>query len=635
LLITTGLVGATSYILILGSAIKKMAKRMKHSPEVVATLFAVLAYAIQAVVNINLPVVFPITWMLLSMGLSRLPETNISSKRSVEDTNVLETGIVNKEEKTLQKDEQKQVIKKDKKPSVEQAAMAKIISVFVIGVLCVHPFLVDDAYFNILQTKYLGFCGMVLILLVLLASYGLYSGILIKGCKSFEIGKIVKGLSIADWGMIIFWFANVMSWVLVRDDSWRYEAFWGTSGRYCGVFLITLYMVVYFCITRLYEFKAWYLDAFLLVGMVICLFGITDYFKMDILNFKVRMIEKQKDKYTATIGNINTYTIYAAAVMAISMILYAVEKCNKKVIFYYVVMVISCAALIMGISDNAYLSLAAMFGLSPLYLFRSKIGTSRYFISIATFFTVILGINWINVTFEDAVIGIKSAFSIIAGMNGLPVVVGVLWVIAISITLGLLKDNSKQMGDEMPKWLSYIWWGVIALVVGAVVFAFYDATVVGNSSRYGAFAPYVTFSEEWGTERGWIWTRAVEMWSQKMSGLEKLFGCGADTFRLQIFKHYPDTYEYKGKVFDSAHNEYLHFLITVGLVGALSYVTWLFASVGKMWKHAKQSPAAAAIMFAILAYMVQATINIFVPVIFPVILVLLSIGLAIARNQEK
>jgi len=40
-------------------------------------------------------------------------------------------------------------------------------------------------------------------------------------------------------------------------------------------------------------------------------------------------------------------------------------------------------------------------------------------------------------------------------------------------------------------------------------------------------------------------------------------------------------------------------------------------------------------MFAILAYMVQATINIFVPVIFPVILVLLSIGLAIARNQEK
>lgn len=79
-----------------------------------------------------------------------------------------------------------------------------------------------------------------------------------------------------------------------------------------------------------------------------------------------------------------------AALLAISMILFTQEKNQKRMFWYYGNMILTSFALIMGSSDNAYLSLAAIFGLAPLWLFQTKTGLRRYVISLATFFTVIL-----------------------------------------------------------------------------------------------------------------------------------------------------------------------------------------------------------------------------------------------------
>ena len=135
---------------------------------------------------------------------------------------------------------------------------------------------------------------------------------------------------------------------------------------------------------------------------------------MDILGFKVNMMDEQKAIYTSTFGNINTYTIYVAALLAVSMVLFTQEKNQKRMLWYFGNMVLSSFALIMGTSDNAYLSLAAIFGLAPLWLFRTKTGLRRYVISAATFVTVILCINGINQAYASSVLGIDSAFGLIA-----------------------------------------------------------------------------------------------------------------------------------------------------------------------------------------------------------------------------
>ena len=80
-------------------------------------------------------------------------------------------------------------------------------------------------------------------------------------------------------------------------------------------------------------------------------------------------------------------------------------------------------------------------------------------------------------------------------------------------------------------------------------------------------------------------------------------------------------------IYDSVHNEYLHYLVTVGVFGVISYIGFLASAIYKMCKKAKNHPEVAAVMFSTIAYAVQAVVNINLPVVTPIIFQLLFMGL--------
>lgn len=502
-----------------------------------------------------------------------------------------------------------------------------IMGVFVFAVLCIFPLVFTHFYFNILETKYQFYCGCVIAAILAMTGYGLASGQIETYIKNNNIKEVMKKLGITDWAIIGFWLCNVISWILC---DWRWEAFWGTSGRFNGVFLITLYLVIYFLITRFFGFKRWYLDAMLAVGICVSLFGITDYFQMDILNFKERMVEDQKAIYTSTLGNINTYTVYVGIMASVSLILFATEDKLKRSLWYFGNFVISGFALIMGTSDNAYLSLAALFGFAPLYLFKTFKGLKRYLISVATFITIIQCIDWINALFGNVVLGIDSAFSLISEFSGLPVIMIASWLFA-GIVLYLANNKKVTFEQEinLGKWLCRLWCIVIIGVVVAVAYVLFDANIAGNADKYKALSSYLVFNDEWGTRRGFIWIRAFDVFFNKFTLLQKLFGYGPDTFGLVI------TYFFGSEkigdtriLYDSAHNEYIHYLITVGIAGLFTYIMFLGSGIVRLVKKMKNKPEVAAVMFAVLAYAVQAVVNINIPIATPIVLTLLMMGLS-------
>ena len=65
------------------------------------------------------------------------------------------------------------------------------------------------------------------------------------------------------------------------------------------------------------------------------------------------------DTFTSSFGNINTYTIYVAMVIAVAAALFVTSKSVGRSFYYYICFVIGMFAIIMGVSDNAYLSLGA------------------------------------------------------------------------------------------------------------------------------------------------------------------------------------------------------------------------------------------------------------------------------------
>lgn len=517
--------------------------------------------------------------------------------------------------------------KQESSKSNFQDNAALIMGIFTLVVLCVFPLVVHNYYFDILETKYQFYSVCAITASVILTGYGLASGRVEKFFSEGKGKEIFKKLNFTDWAMIAFWLSNVISWLLCFD--WRWEAFWGTSGRYNGVFLMTIYMVIYFLITRFFKFRQWYLDAFLAVGIFVCIFGITDYFQMDILGFKANMVEEQKGIYTSTFGNINTYTVYVGALMVVSMILFAIEKNKKRTLWYLGNLILASFALIMGTSDNAYLTLAALFGLSPLYLFRTKMGVRRYMIALSSLVTVIQCIDWINAANADTVLGIDSAFRLISNMSILPLVVIGVWVITAVIAVITLKSNKDGNSDEIGKGLFYVWIGVIVAVVAAVIFVFYDANVAGHADRYSAIRSYVVFNDAWGTDRGYVWRRSFELFGGKFTLPQKIFGYGPDTFGL-LMRYYYDGMKMgdMAVIYDSAHNEYIHYLLTLGIVGLASYLAFMGSAIVRLVKNVKNRPEVAATLFVVLAYVIQAVVNINLPIAMPIILNILAMGLS-------
>lgn len=533
--------------------------------------------------------------------------------------------------------------KKEETKSSFQESAAFFMGIFALAVLCLLPLVVTNFYFNILETKYLFFCGCAIIMILVMGGFGLVSGRLGQFFKGFDLKKTVRGLSVPDWAILAFWLCNLISFAFA-DIRW--EAFWGTSGRYNGLFLMTIYTVVYFMMTRFFHFRQWYLDAFLAVGVFVCIFGITDYFQMDILGFKRNMLDEQKAIYTSTFGNINTYTVYVGALLVVSTILFAVEKNKNRMLWYYGNIILTSFALIMGTSDNAYLTLAALFGFAPLYLFHTKTGLRRYLIALTTFLTVMVSISWINAANADVVLGIDSAFNLIANMGVFRAMVVVFWVLTAAVAFLTMRKpktpvKSKELAEreKLGKWAIYGWIGVMVVVAAAIVFVFYDANVAGHADRYAAIRSYVVFNDDWGTERGYIWRRSIELYKNVLNPFQKLFGYGPDMFKILIQTNYEarklgDTFV----VYDAAHNEYLHYLMTVGLFGMVSYIVFMVSSVVKMAKNVKGRPEVAAVMFAVTAYMVQAIVNINLPIAMPIILCLLAMGLTkkeTADDQER
>lgn len=508
-----------------------------------------------------------------------------------------------------------------------------VITFFLFLLVMVFPLIYDNSYVNILETKYqcyyLIVIGMVVVSLVLgivmmLVDFNEFKGEYTKEWfRSISPKNWKTTLSVADWAVLIFWIAALIS---TLQSDYLFESFWGNEGRYTGLFLLTLYVVSYFLISRCWEVKRWMLELFLVSGMIVCLIGITDYFQLDILKFRIHIRPEQSTIFTSTLGNINTYTAYVAMVMGFAAASFVTEKRAARAVWYYICMMISFVAIIMGCSDNAYLALGALFVLLPFLAFGSWDGILRYLVMTASFFTSIQLIDWINQAFADMVIGLDSLFQVLAGFGGMLFVVAALWGAAAGMYLYMKKHD--KWNAALGKRPVQIWGVVTAVGVLAVCGMLIDANVAGNGERYGALGNYLVFSDSWGTNRGYIWRKSLELY-REFPILHKLFGFGPDTFGILTTEEIKfEMINATGQVFDNAHNEYLNLLVTIGPIGMVSYVAFLVSALWRQGKNWKLQPYLLGCVIAVACYSFQALVNLNLPVVTPMMWFLLSVGMS-------
>ena len=551
-------------------------------------------------------------------------------------------------EKTETKDTQKsKASKRDSKPAPKHHSApgkndaklknmfgkitGNLMTIYVLFYLAVFPLCIHDHYYDILTFRFGLFWKPTLVYGIVFVLLGLFY---LVADKLYNEGKIIKSfigsLKNKDWKKYISQ-TDVAFTVLILIFSlstalaeYPYEAFWGNRGRWQGLMLWLMFYIAYILITRFYEYKKWHLYAFLLGASLVVIWAIFNFF---LINFG--MFEDTKDEYKYTfvssIGNINTYLNFTAMFFGVSSAMFILAEKPMENILIYITVAIAAFGQVMGLSDNAVLSTAIVLAVLPLFIIKNRNHIAKFFVVMSTYIAALKITSLITLSGIETMNDLDPSQQItMAGKSFFTTLLTiVLLLTAISITYAYVKRDKPESKDV--KIFNLIWKIILAAGIISIVAVFICANNSIHSELWEPYRSFLIFDDRWGTGRGLNWRLGMEYWHNDSTFLAKLIGYGPDTYYIITMDRFMNIMEDAGYgMFDSAHNEYFEYFITVGILGLVSYVTLLFTALRTMLKSKVSGIRAAAV--GVIAYAFQAVVNIAVPITTPVFMVLMLIG---------
>lgn len=517
-----------------------------------------------------------------------------------------------------------------------------LMTIYVLFYLCVFPLATHDKYFDILDFRFklywiptliYGILFLVLGFLYLLSDKRSNGGALTAKLKeNLKWSNLRTKLTKTDLCFIALILIMTLS-VLFAD--YQYEALWGSRGRFNGLVLWLMFFVAYGLVTRFYHFKKWHLYAYLIAACLPEIWGITDFFLLDLLHFHTGAAADYIYTFVSSVGNINTYTNMVALHFGASVTLFVLSDCKWEKLLTFVAVVISSFAIVMGISDNGLLAAGAIFAFLPFVAWTSRQRIIRFFVTFSIFATSVLVTAYL--TTQHATIAVADGGSVLVTIGktkAFILLTAALWLFTMVIAAMFRRRKSDEQEAKTARAARRIWLALFIIAVVAVTTVLVDANSGRHPEIWEAYKNVLIFSDTWGTGRGINWRFAWEFFTEKSSFLDKLIGNGPDTYyiiTMDNFKHLMKDAGYG--IFDSAHNEYLECLVTIGVLGTIAYIGMLATSLRQMLKNRKNVYAVAC-GFAILAYAVQAVVNIAIPITTPIFMILLYVGINSSQSSN-
>ena len=517
-----------------------------------------------------------------------------------------------------------------------------LMTIYVLFYLCIFPLATHDKYFDILDFRFklywiptfiYGIFFLILGILYLISNKRSNGGALTtKLRENLKWNALKTKLTKTDICFIALIFIMTLS-VLFAD--YQYEALWGSRGRFNGLVLWLMFFIAYWLVTRFYHFKKWHLYAYLIAACLPEIWGITDFFMLDLLHFHVGGAAEYIYTFVSSVGNINTYTNMVALHFGAAVTLFVLSECKWEKLLTFVAVAISSFAIVMGISDNGLLAAGAIFAFLPFVAWTSRQNVARFFVTFSLFATSVLVTAYL--TTQHATIAVAEGGSVLVTIGktrAFMLLTAALWLFTMVIAVLFRRKKSAEQEAKTTRVARRIWLVLFIVAVVAVIAVLVDANSGRHPEIWEAYKNVLIFSDTWGTGRGINWRFAWEFFTEKSSFLDKLIGNGPDTYyiiTMDNFKHPMKDAGYG--IFDSAHNEYLECLVTIGVLGTIAYIGMLATSLRQMLKSRKNIYAVAS-GFAILAYAVQAMVNIAIPITTPIFMILLYVGINSSRSSN-
>ncbi|MBE5947190.1 MAG: O-antigen ligase family protein [Lachnospiraceae bacterium] len=501
-----------------------------------------------------------------------------------------------------------------------------MLFLYLVAVLGVFPWFLHDAYFDITITKYkfiitATFSYIILFVMAYvietLICYALTNNFKDTYINSVEVKKSWKRPGF--WA-VAFMLANIFAYIVSVDQT---SSMTGSKGRYMGCM-----MYVLMCIMFLMVSSRAFLNAVLLI-----IFGCATFFSYfvaimqhagnDFMGYKEGISHKSYYIFTSTFGNINIFASFISISLPIFLALYIFSKKLIWKIPSAILVISGGMCLIISNSDSVYLGVGAAF----ILLFFISYYNGQFTSFVEAVFMMAIGNLLVVIMRMTVECEYDKNRGGVAEVIDKPSVAVAMVVMIVLVYVAVL-IGKKKLGDKLELLNKK---KVILTMSIIMVVAFVLVIVYGNIKKISLF----TFDYEWGTYRGYIWIKCMELFEEAPL-TNKLFGYGNETLKmLTTTNFYEEMIDVTGKTYDNAHNEVLQYLVTTGLVGALSYIGMFLSSVVYIIKNAKKNAIAYACGASIVGYFVQGLINVNQPITTPYFFVIMAMGVGYVRYMKK
>ncbi len=432
-------------------------------------------------------------------------------------------------------------------------------------VFVVMTFYMDNAYFNLLGSKAYIFYWMAILYAIFML---FWERSRLDGNYGNDSSGRNKKITLLDGAVIAF---TLVALVSTLFSNYKADALWGHYGWAVGSLYLLANAAIYFWTSRRMRWKAWMHTVITISASIVFLWALTDECYLDIFKMHDPIEAETAYNYLASIGNNNWFSGYWALV--VPFFLFGIKKGSfRKNVLLLAGLFLSVFVGVSSRADSIYLGFGVILAISLL----RAIGCGQQ--------SLYTGISWMVMGL--AMLSAKGVRRIIPMIEldeiALKMIESKMWLVLFAVGV-LLVAFPKVKAARYVK-LALIVLGICGLGIG----------IYTQAGRFG---------DNWGTGRGATWILA---WKAFAEGgiIDKIFGIGPD-----CFGHAYRTLT-GSSLFRNAHNEYLQYLVTMGVTGLISYMAiYVGALLQTFGKKAEEHPVKIMCITSVLAYAAQAVVN--------------------------
>lgn len=509
--------------------------------------------------------------------------------------------------------------KKNNQPQIAPMTPRQhVVGAYLAIMFGIFPVFCTNGFFNIRHVRFWFFLAVSAALL-------LFWGItILAGDREGSIGKI----TVTDWSMLGFLVVCILSTVFSIDPE---AALWGTAGRNNGLLLMIAYVGIYFVVSRNGRPGPVAFAALGIVSAFVSLVAVLNFFAVDPLKMLRYLSASDQKIFFSTIGNKNLLSGYLCITMPVLIVLFVEDRRLWLRNLAFICLIPGFPALMAADSDSGLLGLGLF---AALYLVRyiCHPGKLKRFLLILTVMLLSTRLLLLPLLLSpDVKTKSISQLQLLFVTNPKSLL---LILILAALTAALYLLDHKKPNLILPQIVCWGTAGVVAVGLLAVIGAMVYFTKNPQIPLDGLGA-YLRLNESWGTNRGFMWMKTLDIF-RDFNLWRKLFGAGPDTYYYLFYPYFEELAVLTDRWVTStntAHNEYLHYLVTIGFLGTAAYITALVSAVVYCLKNLAKNPTGAIFLAAMICYGTQALVSIAQPITTPLMIIFLALTISSTKND--